>query len=157
MTMSEELRSRFTEDELAVLDQTRLADTGPTRNGALRVAASWQHMVDKVSTNRWAPSEDHRTWVAHDFVATLFMRDFLDDVIELLPADLAAKLRDVVAPIDETFTSVTDADDRGLAAMLGSTDSDKSAWWWQRLPQAGLMREEFETLASERLDTDARG
>lgn len=155
--MSEELRSRFTEDELAVLDRTRLADTGPSRNGALRVAASWKHMVDKVSTDRWASSDDHRTWVAHDFVATLFMRDFLCDVIELLPAGLAAKLRAVVAPIDERFASVTDADDRGLAAMLASTDSDKTAWWWQRLPQAGLMREEFETLASERLDAGEPG
>ena len=40
---------------------------------------------------------------------------------------------------------------------ITSLQPDTSAWWWQRLPRAGLMREEFEALGSERLDTDARG
>jgi hypothetical protein len=142
-TMYEELRRAFTASELTVLDENT-TEGGPPGAGTIDLARFWAMEVDAIDASRTADPADPRFWGAHDFVGSLFMRDHLATSIQQLPEPLRERLVELVRETDERFLSLTTADERGLAALLGMVDGSQRSWWWRRLPESGLIRDEFD-------------
>jgi hypothetical protein len=153
-TMYEEMRRAFTGPELKVLDENRI-EGGPPGAGTIDLARFWAMEVDAVDASRTADPADPSSWGAHDFVGSLFMRDHLARSIQQLPAPLRERLIGLVRETDERFMSLTTADQRGLAALLGMVDGSQRSWWWQRLPVSGLIRDEFDETFPTPVDRDS--
>jgi hypothetical protein len=80
-------------------------------------------------------------WNEHDYVAALGIRDLVEKAFALLDADLAAVAREIVSRADADFLSFTTEDGRDLLMRVAGVDVTRQGWWWNRLPQRGLILE----------------
>ena len=86
-------------------------------------------------------------WGVHDFVASLYIRDRVQQGIMAYSMDFDATLPPTVVISDEVFRSFTAQDDRGDLRLVFN-DIPSEPWWWQRVPKAGPVLTELQEIVS---------
>jgi hypothetical protein len=91
--------------------------------------------------------ETPSVWGAHDLVAALYMRDWVEAGLAAVPSD--DRCLPVVEATDELFRLFTVEDDADSLLLVGY-DIPRSPWWWRRVPARGPVVIELTEIA-ERL------
>ncbi|MDR2983840.1 MAG: hypothetical protein LBV34_03275 [Nocardiopsaceae bacterium] len=104
---------------------------------------AWKGHVEKIEGDLSLPESDRSLWGAHDFIAALYIRDFLQVGISGLKRVGHEKFDRIVEEIDERFRSYTEADEIGLAERADGRSGPNRGWWWRRIPDRGLIRIEL--------------
>ncbi len=88
------------------------------RNGHERplsgLIQAWADHVDRFVAERDVDPEGRRRWTPDDFVAALFIHDFVEDGLRGLPRDLVAAAQRVIDRVDATCLEFTVPDSEGL-------------------------------------------
>jgi hypothetical protein len=138
-----EIRSMFSDAEIAEIATHTVRLTEDTAPDAIELAMGWANRVQKIDLDRALPWSDRTVWNEHDLAGTLFVRDFLQDALEQLPATLRERLETWVAESDERFRSYTVDDPAGRMAKIAEVDLTGRPWWWRRVPDSGPITEDL--------------
>lgn len=130
--------------ELEQVQQTNVPLSEWRSRNPIELIEAWRAHVDKIDTDRTLSTDDHSAWVAHDLVAALSMRDFVDDARHALPPELRAKIDQHLTDIDDHWHSITEHDPHGKAGTIAELDTSTRGWWWHRIPTHGPMRDDIE-------------
>lgn len=84
-----QLRSQFTEDELAQLAAHRVPFGVGAELDAVELAAAWGEQVARIDADRALPPFDRDAWNAYDLAGALFLRDHLATALVKLPRSCA--------------------------------------------------------------------
>lgn len=142
-TTPDQVRELFNDSELAQI-AARPVRLGAERSlDAVELAASWASRVEKIDRDRTLPWTDRTVWNEHDLAGSLFVRDFLQEALDGLPARLQERLVVVVGTADERFRSYTVADPEGRMGRIADVDLAGRGWWWSRVPQTGPIVEDL--------------
>ncbi|WP_190816524.1 hypothetical protein [Saccharopolyspora pogona] len=149
--MSEEsplVGSNFTADDIDQLSAT-MVDVAPSRSVALaELIEAWRRHVDKIDSDRARSADDRSVWVAHDLVAALSLRDFVQKGRDLLDSVLRDKVDRHLDQVDSRFLDITEEDARNLVGVVAERDVTTKGWWWHRIPDSGPMREDIKHYAA---------
>lgn len=104
---------------------------------------AWKGHVEKIERDLPLPSSDRSVWGAHDLVATVGLRSFLQEGITHLDLDIRQRVERVIGGVDDRFLAYTEVDEFGLLEKLAGRFNPDHAWWWRRIPKAGPVREEI--------------
>jgi hypothetical protein len=104
---------------------------------------AWKGHVEKIEGDLSLPESDRSLWGAHDFIAALYIRDFLQVGISGLKRVGHEKFDRIVGEIDERFCSYTEVDEIGLAERVDGRSDPNRGWWWRRIPDRGPIRNEL--------------
>jgi hypothetical protein len=137
------LRSTFSDAEIAEIEAHKIHLGGDTDADAIELAISWDAHVEKIDNDRVLPWSDRTVWNEHDLAGALFMRDFLQDALDQLPATLRERLQTWVAESDARFRSYTVDDPAGRMAKIAEVDLTGRPWWWRRVPDSGPITEDL--------------
>jgi hypothetical protein len=97
----------------------------------------WADHVDRFIAERDVDPDDRRRWTPDDFVAALFIRDFVEGGLRGLPRDLVAATQRVIDRVDAAFSEFTAPDSEGLLGRWLPVEEFGEGWWWGRVPMAG--------------------
>jgi hypothetical protein len=87
--------------------------------GLASLVARWSQFVSEIERGY------HLS--VYDYTNDLTVRDFLEEVQEILPPIINAKIAEALAPIDDRFVNATD---KVVDSLL-----PRKAWWWYRIPR----------------------
>ena len=104
--------------------------------------AWWEH-VSKLEGDLTAPTDDRSICGAHDFVATLVVRDLAADGLPRIAPDLRAPAELALHEVDQRFLSYTEPDDDGCTERIDGRVDPHRGWWWRRIPKSGPIHEEI--------------
>ena len=104
---------------------------------------AWKAHVEKLEGDLDLPNTDRSVWGAHDFIAALYMRDFLQSGLADLSDNRPTHIDEVIAKIDARFRSFTEADALGCAERIDGRFELARGWWWHRIPARGPAREDL--------------
>jgi hypothetical protein len=138
-----EIRSMFSDAELAEIAGHRVRLTGERELDAVELAIGWANRVQKIDADRARPWTDRSVWNEHDLAGSLFLRDFLQAGLDQLPRSLRERLGGWVARADEQFRSYTVDDPAGRMAQIAEVDLAGRPWWWRRVPDSGPITEDL--------------
>ena len=110
---------------------------------AVELAISWVSRVEKIDRGRGLPWTDRTVWNEHDLAGTLFVRDFLQEALDGLPAPLRERLAVVVDAADEEFRSYTVDDPAARMSRIAEVEPGGRGWWWRRVPETGPIAEDL--------------
>jgi hypothetical protein len=82
-------------------------------------------------------------WGDGDLQATLHLRDRLERARRLAPPDVRDELLVELEALDRRLRDATEDDADGHVLRDAGELRPASAWWWRRLPVAGLARAEL--------------
>jgi hypothetical protein len=82
-------------------------------------------------------AENPNAWGGHDYLAALYLRDFVASGLAQSPPRVQCLAQTLVTQADEMFLSFTDRDLGGAVSRFSGEDHDEAAWWWQRIPESG--------------------
>jgi hypothetical protein len=140
-------------DDLSEADVATMARTafdlghGHSRSVA-ELVGSWAAHASRLHAEQYLrPGEDNEAWTAHDYVAALIIRDFVERALRLLPRIVEDHAFTAVTKYDELLRSFTEPDGTGILQRF-APDEWNAAWWWQRLPQSGPVRQELDAFAA---------
>ena len=137
-TTAEQVRALFDDAERAEFAVRPVRLSQERSLDAAELAASWASRVEKIDQDRTLPWTDRTVWSEHDLAGSLFIRDFLQQALDVLPASLRERLiAGFVAVADERFRSYTVADLDGRMGRVAGIDPAGKAWWWHRVPESG--------------------
>lgn len=138
MLTTAEIRALFGDAELAEIAACPVRVSQERMLDAVELAAGWAGRVEKIDRDRALPWTDHTVWNEHDLVGSLFIRDFLQQALDALPAPLRERLASgSVDAADERFRSYTVADPDGRLGRVAGIESAGRGWWWRRVPESG--------------------
>jgi hypothetical protein len=145
-----ELRSRFTEDELTVLDA--IAEGDPARDQA-RLLNSMSSWASGVRTVAWQLSDSRplpylKIRGVRDLIGMFTTRDRVESLVVEVPETLAGKVRDVLAEFDEQYRAITVDDHDDRIVRLARVGRDRQGWWWHRIPGDGPVCVELDLLTA---------
>ncbi|MFE2723840.1 hypothetical protein [Kitasatospora sp. NPDC059327] len=104
--------------------------------------ASWKTHVEKLEADLSLPSSDRSVWGAHDLIAALVLRDFIQDGMGALDVALRSRFESLISEIDNRFISFTEPDDQLRVEKVDARSGSEREWWWKRIPVTGPAREE---------------
>jgi hypothetical protein len=104
----------------------------------------WKGHVEKIERDIPLDSSDRTVWGAHDVVAAVSLRTFLEEGLADLEPEIRQRVERIVGEVDERFLSYTEVDELGLLERLSGRSSPSRGWWWRRIPKAGPAREEID-------------
>lgn len=138
---------RLTANERERLEAV-VVDLGYDRRRTLpALVQGWSGHVDRLVAERDLDPDDGRRWNAHDLVAALYLRDFVERGLREAPADLAALGRRAVGPADAAFDAFTVPDPEGLLrAFIPDDEPLGKGWWWRRVPASGPVAHDLREL-----------
>ncbi|GAB2722629.1 hypothetical protein [Kitasatospora kifunensis] len=139
----QELRSLFSDDELAQIAEHRIRVGGTTERDAVELAVAWTGNVRKIDADRSLPSSDRSVWSEHDLAGTLFLRDHLESALNRLPGALRERLIGYVGAADERYRSFTVSDSGQRIEKIAEVDATGRSWWWFRVPSSGPIAEDL--------------
>ena len=100
-------------------------------------------MIDIWAT--FASELNQRDWNADDYVgAGLQWREYLGDVLEQTKPPLRTELEKAIQTIDRKFCAATEPDEQDLLGKFFRGDYLDAAWWRQRIPKSGPIRQHLE-------------
>ncbi|WP_329582428.1 hypothetical protein OG500_20875 [Kitasatospora sp. NBC_01250] len=139
-----QLRSQFTEDELAQLAAHRVPFGVGAELDAVELAAAWGEQVARIDADRALPPFDRDAWNAYDLAGALFLRDHLATALVKLPPQLRARLEQLaVQQADDRYRSFTVVDDGRRMAQVAQLELAGRAWWWFRTPANGPIADDM--------------
>jgi hypothetical protein len=142
-TSPDQVRALFNDTELAEF-AARPVRLGADRSlDALELTASWASRVEKIDRDRNLPWADRTVWNEHDLAGSLFVRDFLQEAIDGLPAPLQERLAAIVGTSDQRFRSYTVEDPVGRMGRVADVDLAGRGWWWSRVPGTGPIAQDL--------------
>jgi hypothetical protein len=98
----------------------------------------WAAHVRKLKEELTASlSTNPAVWNEHDYVAALFIRDFVETGLSLLGGGLVSTAQRLVAQADAEFNSFTQDGYLALLAQVAQVGAEDRGWWWDRIPTAG--------------------
>ena len=103
----------------------------------------WVAHISRISQEMAGPSTPSG-WGAHDYFAALTIRSFIQSAADSLEVTGQHEVDQLIAKADLLLRDITELDIRGLVRRFGDSAPTSAHWWWQRIPVAGLIREEFE-------------
>ncbi|MFC7219749.1 hypothetical protein ACFQLX_16490 [Streptomyces polyrhachis] len=103
----------------------------------------WRAHVVKIERDMPLPMSDRSVWGAHDFLAALYLRDFLESGISGVREEFVPNVRAAIEDVDARFISYTVADDLRLNERVDRREQPDAPWWWRRIPLSGPAREEL--------------
>lgn len=109
----------------------------------LDLIMAWARHVRKIDADRVKSGDDRDVWVAHDLVAAMFLRDFLENCLQRLSPTLAGKSLGEVKKIDDQFLLMTQDDEDGLVERVAGETLTGKPWWWNRIPNFGPLLEDL--------------
>ncbi len=112
--------------------------------GVAAVLRAWWEHVSKLMADLSVPSSDRGVWGAHDYLAALIMRGRLAEGISQMDPEVARSVAPAVAEIDRDFEGYCELDADGCVARIDGRSHSDQAWWWERIPKAGPVRDEIE-------------
>ncbi len=102
----------------------------------------WIQHVDKLKRESLQDqSGDPYRWNEHDYVAALFIRDFIQEGILELSGPLRTAVEKLVAQGDEEYLSFTQPGYRTILSRVAEVDPAERGWWWDRAPTSGSIAE----------------
>jgi hypothetical protein len=133
----------LSDDHLDQLEATMVPlGYGRTRSVA-DLVVGWAAHVNKLhAESDLRPGEDRDSWNAHDYVAALIIRGFVERGLDLLGDELRSAASQLVGRFDGLFGSFTEADEQHLVRRFAGEDAGPQ-WWWQRIPRSGPVRAEL--------------
>lgn len=137
-----EILAPFSDADLADIARHR-PNPGEDQPDAIDYARAWELHVEKIDNDRALPWTDHSVWTEHDFAATLFQRDFLEQALTRLRPVVADKLRPYVTRTDDRFRSFTEDDSGELMARIAGVEPGTRGWWWYRVPTSGPIAQDL--------------
>jgi len=131
-------------EHLSAGDRDRLEATQvPLGYGRARTAADlivgYAAHINKLVAEHDLQPEDRDAWNAHDYVATLIIRDLVERGLGLLDDDLRARAAQAIAHVDDQLTTYTEPDQRHLVRRFAAEEAGRD-WWWDRIPRSGPVR-----------------
>jgi hypothetical protein len=105
------------------------------------LVSAWAQHVSRLIEESVA-ADPMTAWGVDDYVATLFIRDFLADALEDSEAAAAQALAAAVAPTDEAFRQFTQPDPE-RSVWRATRFEEGTGWWWRRIPRHGPVLEEL--------------
>jgi hypothetical protein len=138
-----EIRSLFSEAELAEIAERPVILGENTERDAIDLAIGWQKHVQKIDADRDRPWSDRSVWTEHDLAAALFLRDFLQLGLDRLSPSVRDRLGRHVAATDAQFRSYTVDDPDSPIALVAHVDLSAKPWWWRRVPVSGPIAEDL--------------
>lgn len=137
----------LTAGELSAL-RAVVVEVGPDRQIDISSALeSWRLHVEKMVGDLDLPDTDRAVWGAHDLLAALSMRNFVQRGLDMMDDGLAAKVKPLLLKLDEKFVSFTEEDEMALIGKVDDLPSDSDYWWWRRIPVRGPIRRELDRIA----------
>lgn len=103
----------------------------------------WAKHVERLRAEQDRSFDDPDVWGAHDYIAALYLRDFIIAGLDQSPADVRSSALGLVRSADEAFRSFTEPDLRGVVSRFSGEPHPDEIWWWKRLPISGPVREEL--------------
>jgi BMFP domain-containing protein YqiC len=145
------VRSRFTDDELALLDRIAQGDPAHEKSRLLVSMASWGSGVRIVAwqLSSARPLPHLRIWGVQDLIGVLLTRDRVEALVSEVPESLAGKVRGVLGEFDEQYRAITVEVDGDELVRAGRVSRDREGWWWYRIPGVGPVRVELDLLAAD--------
>ena len=112
----------------------------------------WVKHVERLESEHSSKhASDPETWTAWDYIATLLLRDHIEEAIASVSDPLGSKIRVWIKMVDAELCSFTQTDDSGIFARFASEaateDLFSKGWWWSRVPVSGPVREELKEWA----------
>jgi hypothetical protein len=86
-------------------------------------------------------------WGAHDLLAALSMRNFVQRGLDMMDDGLAANVKPLLLKLDEKFVSFTEEDEMALIDKVDDLSSDSDHWWRRRIPVRGPIRRDLDRIA----------
>ncbi|WHM36620.1 hypothetical protein [Streptomyces sp. BPTC-684] len=136
------ISGRLHPDDLRALEGVIVHLSGQRSITLPQLLASWKHHVEKLEADLSLPSSDRSVWGAHDLVAALVLRDFIQDGLGALDVALRSKFEILLSEIDSLFISFTEPDDLLRVEKVDARPGSEREWWWKRIPVTGPAREE---------------
>jgi hypothetical protein len=138
-----DVMAMFSDTELAEIAAAKPAPDNADRPDAIGFARAWEVHVEKIDDDRSLPWTDHSVWNEHDLAAAMFMRDFVENALNLLRPELADKVRRYVTKTDDRFRSYTTDDSGERMAKIANVQPAGRGWWWFRVPTSGPIVEDL--------------
>lgn len=104
----------------------------------------WEAHVQRLAAELGAESGDRTTWGAHDYLATLTIRESIALGLSLVQEGERTHVIGQVAVTDREFEEFTEPDRRELLRTLLPSDLRHKSWWWHRVPKGGPVRYDLE-------------
>jgi hypothetical protein len=127
--------SHLREVDVQVADQRSLS--------LVDLLLGWKQHVEKLESDLPLPSSDRSVWGAHDVIAAVSLRSFVQEGLADLESEIRQRVEQFVSGVDETFLSYTEVDELGLLEMIDGRSNPDRDWWWRRIPKVGPAREEI--------------
>jgi hypothetical protein len=142
------LSDDLTEEDRSTMEATAF-DLGHGHSRSVAdLVVGWAAHVNRLHSELYLrPGEDNEAWTAHDYVAALIIRDFVENALRLLPRAVEDHALTAVTKHDELLRSFTEPDATGILQHFAPQEWN-SHWWWQRLPQAGPVRQDLDAFAA---------
>lgn len=81
------------------------------------------------------------SWNEHDYVAALFIRDFIQEGILELSGSVRTAVEKLVEQGDEEYLSFTRPGYLATLSRVAEIDPAARGWWWDRAPTSGAIAE----------------
>jgi len=141
------LTSELTRDEVDALTTTTVDVSASRSLSLIDLLTAWSRHVEKIDSDRGRSFDDRSVWVAHDFVAALAIRDFVEEGRDSLDATIQDKIEQYLQQVDSKFRAVTQDDSRHLVGRVAERDVTTKAWWWRRVPESGPVLQDMQNYA----------
>jgi hypothetical protein len=117
--------------------QARSVMFGPDEIPLLGLVDSWARHVLRLANESKEP-ESVDTWIAHDYLAALYIRDAVE-------RGLLGETNPAVQVTDALLLTFTQTDEFGLLKLLDD-EVPRDPWWWRQVPSAGPIADELQAL-----------
>jgi hypothetical protein len=142
-SLDEWLMDRLSAEDISRLQEVDVHASEQHSFNLANLVRGWKRHVDKIENDLPLPSSDRTVWGAHDVVAAVSLRSFLQEGLADLDPEIRQRVEHVVSEVDEIFLSYTELDNLGLLEKVDGRSNPDRGWWWRRIPKAGPAREEI--------------
>jgi hypothetical protein len=141
--LDEWLTERLSPEDISCLRTVDVCASEQHGFDLVNLLRGWKRHVDKIEHDLPLPSSDRSVWGAHDLVAAVSLRSFLQEGLDELEPELRRRVERVMGEVDERFQSYTEVDEFGLLEQIDGRSNPSRGWWWRRIPKTGPAREEL--------------
>lgn len=130
--------------DLDELDESQVQVSPENAVGVGGLLRAWWEHVSKLVSDLSVPPNDHGVWGAHDYLAALIIRDRLAEGLSHIDPKIMRAVAPAVTEADKMFEGYVEMDADGCASRIDGRSHSAKAWWWERVPKAGPVRDEIE-------------
>lgn len=136
------LAERLSPADLSEVLATTVRVSGEEERDLGVLIVGWKRHVEKLEGDMVLPTSDRSVWGAHDLVAAVSLRSFVEIGLKMLSPKVEPRVASIVSLIDERYRSFTEEDEQNRIEKVDGRIDPARGWWWRRIPRAGAAREE---------------